>query len=91
MVDYTNVITIESAQGIVSRTPNSSQVQRTTGGTLTGVTTNYFNASSVDTNGFDIEMSYGLDTAIGVIDLNLVEFELSFNLVSIALIKSSNE
>ena len=66
MVDYTNVITIESAQGIVSRTPNSSKVQRTIDGTLTGVTTNYFNASSVDTNGFDIEMSYGMDTAIAV-------------------------
>jgi iron complex outermembrane receptor protein len=71
MVDYTNVITIESAQGIVSRTPNSSKVQRTIDGTLTGVTTNYFNASSVDTNGFDIEMSYGMDTAIGEMLLGL--------------------
>ena len=71
MVDYTNVITIESAQGIVSRTPNSSQVQRTTGGTLTGVTTNYFNASSVDTNGFDVELLYSMETNIGSLLLGL--------------------
>jgi iron complex outermembrane receptor protein len=65
MVDYTNVITVESAQGIVSRTPNDPKVKRTIDGTLTGVTTSYFNASSVDTNGFDLELSYGMDTAIG--------------------------
>ena len=65
MVDYTNVITIESAQGIVSRTPNDPKVKRTIDGTLTGVTTSYFNAASVETNGFDVEMSYGMDTAIG--------------------------
>ena len=71
MVDYTNVITIESAQGIVSRTPNSSKVQRTTDGTLTGVTTNYFNASSVDTNGFDVELLYSMETNIGSLLLGL--------------------
>ena len=65
MVDYTNVITIESAQGIVARTPNDPKVKRTIDGTLTGVTTSYFNAASVETNGFDVEMSYGMDTAIG--------------------------
>ena len=65
MVDYTNVITIESAQGIVARTPNDPKVKRTIDGTLTGVTTSYFNAASVETNGFDLEMSYGMDTAIG--------------------------
>ena len=71
MVDYTNVITIESAQGIVSRTPNSSKVQRTIDGTLTGVTTNYFNASSVDTNGFDVELLYSMETNIGSLLLGL--------------------
>ena len=71
MVDYTDVITIESAQGIVSRTPNSSKVQRTTDGTLTGVTTSYFNAASVDTNGFDVELLYSMDTNIGNIILGM--------------------
>ena len=65
MVDYSNVITIESAQGIVSRTPNDPKVKRTIDGTLTGVTTSYFNAASVETNGFDVEMSYGMDTPLG--------------------------
>ena len=65
MVDYTDVITIESAQGIVARTPNDPKVKRTIDGTLTGVTTSYFNAASVETNGFDVEMSYGMDTALG--------------------------
>ena len=65
MVDYSDVITIESAQGIVSRTPNDPKVKRTIDGTLTGVTTSYFNAASVETNGFDVEMSYGMDTPLG--------------------------
>ena len=65
MVDYTNVITVASAQGIVARDPSDPRAKRTIDGTLTGVTTSYFNASSVDTNGVDIEMSYGMDTAIG--------------------------
>ena len=65
MVDYTNVITVASAQGIVARDPSDPRAKRTIDGTLTGVTTSYFNASSVDTNGFDVEMSYGMDTAIG--------------------------
>lgn len=71
MVDYTNVITIESAQGIVARTPFDPKVKRTIDGTLTGVTTSYFNAASVDTNGFDVELSYGLDTPIGEMLLGL--------------------
>ena len=65
MVDYSDVITIESAQGIVARTPNDPKVKRTIDGTLTGVTTSYFNAASVETNGFDVEMSYGMDTPLG--------------------------
>ena len=65
MVDYSDVITIESAQGIVSRTPNDPKVKRTIDGTLTGVTTSYFNAASVETNGFDVEISYGMDTPLG--------------------------
>jgi len=65
MVDYSDVITIESAQGIVSRTPNDPKVKRTIDGTLTGVTTSYFNAASVETNGLDVEMSYGMDTVLG--------------------------
>ncbi len=67
-VDYTNAITKEQAQGIVQRSPNSDQVKRT-GGTLTGVTTNYFNASYVDTDGIDLELAYDIDLANGILGL----------------------
>ena len=67
-VDYTNVITKESAQGIVQRTPNSPQVIRQDG-TLVGVTTPFFNAAFVETDGVDLEMSYNMDTDAGLISL----------------------
>ena len=69
-IDYTNVITKEQAQGIVARTPNSAQVIRT-GGVLTGVTTNYFNAGYVETDGFDIELGYDTDLSDGILNLGL--------------------
>lgn len=68
-VDYTNVITKESAQGIVQRTPAAAAVKRTAGGTLTGVTTRYFNAAYVETDGIDLEMSYDMDTPAGLVRL----------------------
>ena len=69
-IDYTNKITKASAQGVVQRTPTDANVIRT-GGTLTGVVTPYFNASSVDTNGVDIELAYAMDTDIGQLNLGL--------------------
>ena len=71
-IDYTDVITIESAQGKVLANPlGDPDVKRTTDGTLVGVTTNYFNAASVDTNGVDFEISYANDVSIGQLDLGL--------------------
>ncbi|MDA1300885.1 MAG: TonB-dependent receptor [Proteobacteria bacterium] len=65
-VDYTNVITIESAQGKVLANPNQSDVKRNSNGDLIGVTTNYFNAASVETDGFDIGANYLLpETDLG--------------------------
>ena len=46
-IDYSDVITIESAQGKVVANPNDPDVKRTVDGTLVGVTTSYFNASEV--------------------------------------------
>tara|TARA_B100000242_G_scaffold72916_1_gene46605 strand:- start:466 stop:3099 length:2634 start_codon:yes stop_codon:yes gene_type:complete len=69
MVDYTNAIVKESAQGIVQRTPNDPNVLRTAGGTLTGVTTRYFNSEYIETDGVDLEMSYDTDTAAGLLSL----------------------
>ena len=83
-VDYQDVITIENAQGIIQATPNSSQVIRSATGTLAGVTTNYFNASSVETNGFDLEMSYQTDTDAGLLTLgmnatHMLQYEIPIN------------
>ena len=70
-IDYSDLITIESAQGKVIANPLDPDVKRTIDGTLTGVTTSYFNASSVDTNGFDLEMTYDFDTNMGSAQVGL--------------------
>jgi len=70
-IDYTDLITIESAQGKVIANPNDPDVKRTVDGSLIGVNTSYFNASAVDTNGFDLEMTYDFDTGLGSAQLGL--------------------
>ena len=80
-IDYTNVITIESAQGKVAATPFDSDVKRTAGGTLTGVTTKYFNAANVNTSGLDFESTYDFDTSfgqaqVGVNMMHMFEYEI---------------
>lgn len=83
-IDYTDVITIENAQGKVAANPNDPDVKRTTGGTLTGVTTKYFNASQVNTSGIDFESTYDFDTAwgqaqVGVNMMHMLEYEIPLN------------
>ena len=83
-VDYQDVITIENAQGLIIADPNGSQIIRSATGTLAGVTTNYFNASSVETNGFDLEMSYQTDTDAGLLTLgmnatHMLQYEIPIN------------
>ena len=69
-VDYTNVITIESAQGKVVADPAQSDVKRAASGQLIGVTTNYFNAAAVSTDGIDLEVNYNFpENSLG--DLSL--------------------
>ena len=70
-IDYTDLITIESAQGKVIANPNDPDVKRTIDGSLIGVNTSYFNASGVDTNGFDLEMTYDFDTGLGSAQVGL--------------------
>ena len=82
-IDYTNVITIESAQGKVAANPLDPDVKRTTGGTLTGVTTQYFNAANVNTSGLDFESTYDFDTSfgqaqVGVNMMHMFEYEIPF-------------
>ena len=83
-IDYTDVITIESAQGKVAANPNDPDVKRTTDGTLTGVTTKYFNAQNVNTSGLDFESTYGFETTwgqaqIGVNMMHMFEYEIPLN------------
>ena len=80
-IDYTNVITIESAQGKVAVNPLDPDVKRTAGGTLTGVTTKYFNAANVNTSGLDFESTYDFDTSfgqaqVGVNMMHMFEYEI---------------
>ena len=70
-IDYTDLITIESAQGKVIANPNDPDVKRTVDGSLIGVNTSYFNASAVDTKGFDLEMTYDFDTGLGSAQVGL--------------------
>ena len=70
-VDYEDVITIESAQGKVIADPNGPSMLRLVDGTLIGVTTNYKNAADVNTDGYDIEASYLIDSRLGQIELGM--------------------
>ena len=54
-VDYTDVITIENAQGKLIADPNGPDIKRSIG-TLVGVTTRYFNAANVDASGLDLSL-----------------------------------
>ena len=71
-VDYTDVITIESAQGKVAADRDQPDVKRTAGDTLIGVTTNYFNAAEVDTDGFDLGIKYAFpQTELGEFSIKM--------------------
>ncbi|MCV6626308.1 MAG: TonB-dependent receptor [Cellvibrionaceae bacterium] len=54
-VDYQDLITQQSAQGIVFSNPNSPAVVRSDTGQLLGVNTRYFNSSEVEVDGLDFE------------------------------------
>jgi len=84
-VDYEDVITIESAQGKVLADPTQSDVKRNTNGDLIGVTTNYFNAAAVKTDGFDINADYFFpasdygETSIRMALTHLLKYEIPLN------------
>jgi len=83
-IDYSDLITIESAQGKVNADPNDPDVKRAIDGTLIGVTTSYFNASEVKTDGFDLEVSYEFDTkygqaSVGLNRVHILSYEIPQN------------
>ena len=83
-VDYTNMITVENAQGKLIDDPNGADIIRTDAGFLQSVKVNYFNSSSVSVNGFDIESTWTISD----------QFNLSFNashFISYELTKDNGE
>jgi iron complex outermembrane receptor protein len=84
-VDYTNVITIENAQGKVISDPSQADVKRASDGTLIGVTTNYINAAQVDTDGLDFAVDYYLpvsdfgDMGISFSAMHMLSYEIPVN------------
>ena len=75
-VDYTDVITIENANGKVQADPNGDAIIRTEQGLLIGVTTQYFNAEEVNADGLDIEVTYDFDTPYGMAQVGLNRAEI---------------
>jgi len=65
-VDYEDLITQQSAQGIVIANPNDPNVIRTPNGQLIGINTRYFNSSNVEVDGLDFETTWSLGDAWSV-------------------------
>lgn len=57
-VDYTDLITVENAQGKLIDDPNGVDIIRTDAGFLSSVKVNYFNSSSVSVDGIDFESNW---------------------------------
>lgn len=57
-VDYTDLITVENAQGKILADINGPDILRTATGTLAGINVDYFNSSSVDVSGIDFESKW---------------------------------
>ncbi|MFT2089565.1 TonB-dependent receptor plug domain-containing protein [Paraglaciecola sp. 2405UD69-4] len=68
-VDYTDLITVENAQGKIASDPNGEDIIRTEAGLLSAIEVDYFNSSSVKVKGIDIESVWKLNN----------QFNLAFN------------
>ena len=58
--DYKDVITIENAQGKLSADPNGPDIRRNDSGQLQGVSTNFINAATVETDGVDVSADWNI-------------------------------
>jgi iron complex outermembrane receptor protein len=58
--DYEDVITIENAQGKLSADPNGPDIRRNDSGQLQGVSTNFINAATVETDGVDVSADWDI-------------------------------
>ena len=57
-VDYSDLITVENAQGKLDTDRDGADIIRSDTGTLAGVNVNYFNSSNVDVAGVDFETNW---------------------------------
>ncbi len=68
-VDYKDVITIEDAQGKLLADPDGPDIERLDpndpNSELGGISTNYFNAATINASGIDVEASYNMDFLSG--------------------------
>ncbi|WP_299594649.1 TonB-dependent receptor [uncultured Microbulbifer sp.] len=79
-VDYTNLITVENAQGKLLANLNGSDIQRDQFGNLSGINVEYFNSSSVDVAGIDFESIWQISDQWST-TLNIARF-LSYELTN---------
>lgn len=68
-VDYTDLITVENAQGKIADDPNGKDIIRSDAGLLSSIKVDYFNSSSVKVEGIDFESTWRISEA----------FNLTFN------------
>lgn len=68
-IDYTDMITVENAQGKLIDDPNGEDIIRTEAGFLQSVKVDYFNSSSVNVQGVDFESTWNISD----------QFNLTFN------------
>lgn len=83
-VNYTDLITVENAQGKLIDDPNGADIIRSDAGFLSSVKVNYFNSSSVNVHGLDFELSWKISD----------QFNLTFNashFISYELTKDNGE
>ncbi len=63
-IEYTDLITVENAQGKIIADPFGEDIIRDGLGNLSGVNVDYFNSSSVRVNGIDIESTWSITDSL---------------------------
>lgn len=65
-IDYTDLITVENAQGKLIDDPNGEDIIRTDAGFLQSVKVDYFNSSAVNVEGVDFESTWRISKQFNV-------------------------
>jgi iron complex outermembrane receptor protein len=65
-VDYTDLITVENAQGKIAADPSGNDIIRSEAGLLSSIKVDYFNSSSVKVEGIDFESTWRISDQFNV-------------------------